>query len=324
MKIAGGCGPLRKLTILFNLPTDAKIWKKVNRWRREQTKISRSQIYELEGIEERMRECQVAFRSDLIEIKCVNMTFKYEMSTVPLFHNVDIKVPQGKIVAVVGEHGVGRTTFLRILGHQLFPDEGHVLIPTYLRILHISKDPVLLDFSIVQNLTFVDPSAHTDLVKNILQELQTKQIIDMASDDLKHRDDADHGTAISDGSSAIGEEELQANDWGKRLNSVEIAKLHLARALIVNPEVMIMQRPLIHFDDKEASRMEQVIRRHIRNRGLCLAEESIERRRPRTYFATPTTKAEVQAADIIWEVKGKVVTQISREKFDENPTDNLQ
>lgn len=303
MTIASGCGPLRKLTFLFNLPTDAKLWKKVNRWRREETKKSRSMIYDVEGVEEKMRENDVAFRSDLIEIQCKDVTFSYTKDTTFL-SNINVKVAQGKIVAVVGTHGCGRTTFLRILGHQLFPDEGHVLIPTYLRILHMSKDPVLLSFSVVENLTFGDPKADPELVKQIISELKMDQVEELVKEHFeKHGCNEAGSNSSSKESVESGAEEMMVNDWGKKLNYVEVAKIHLARALIMNPEVLILQRPLIHFDDEEAKRVRGVLWNHIRNRGLGLPTETAARRRPRTLFFSPSSESEARAAEVLWKVE---------------------
>merc|ERR1712130_391745 len=36
--------------------------------------------------------------------------------------------------------------------------------------------------------------------------------------------------------------------WMKRMTSTELQLIHLARALIMNPEVMVLQRPLLKFD----------------------------------------------------------------------------
>ena len=241
------------------------------------------------------------------------------MADAPVLKNVCVSVEQGKMVAIVGAHGSGKRTLLRILGHFLFPDAGHVLIPTYLRILHVSQDPVLLGLSAWKNLAFGHPHTDHDRVKKILDDLgissRTKQIVE---NDLK----AEGVNAGSDdGQEDEEEEELEVDeaevDWQKALNYVEVAKIHLARALIVNSEVLVLQRPLIHYDDSEGDRIANVIKRHVQERGLQLPAVSRHRRRPRTCFFTPSTLAESTLADVIWRVDADTqsVCEITRENL---------
>merc|ERR1711988_1005466 len=67
--------------------------------------------------------------------------------------------------------GIGRSTLLRLIAHKIFCQEGFVFIPTHLRILHVSQDPVLLHLSVWKNLTFGDVNATWDRVKKILDLL---------------------------------------------------------------------------------------------------------------------------------------------------------
>ncbi len=45
-----------------------------------------------------------------------------------IFDNVDIDVPMGKVTAIMGPSGSGKTTLLRLIGGQLAPDEGKILV----------------------------------------------------------------------------------------------------------------------------------------------------------------------------------------------------
>lgn len=44
-----------------------------------------------------------------------------------IYDNVSIEVPKGKITAVMGPSGIGKTTLLRLIGGQLLPDSGDIL-----------------------------------------------------------------------------------------------------------------------------------------------------------------------------------------------------
>jgi phospholipid/cholesterol/gamma-HCH transport system ATP-binding protein len=45
-----------------------------------------------------------------------------------IYRNVDISIPRGKITAIMGPSGTGKTTLLRLIGGQLRPDSGSILV----------------------------------------------------------------------------------------------------------------------------------------------------------------------------------------------------
>ncbi len=46
----------------------------------------------------------------------------------PIFDGVDIAIPRGKIIAIMGPSGTGKTTLLRLIGGQLQPASGKVMV----------------------------------------------------------------------------------------------------------------------------------------------------------------------------------------------------
>ncbi len=60
----------------------------------------------------------------LIEIK--NLTFHRGERLI--FDDINMNIPRGKISAIMGPSGTGKTTLLRIIGGQLRPDAGEVLV----------------------------------------------------------------------------------------------------------------------------------------------------------------------------------------------------
>lgn len=59
----------------------------------------------------------------LVEIK--NLSFSY--GSRKIYDNVSLKIPKGKITALLGPSGTGKTTLLRLIGGQNIPDSGSVL-----------------------------------------------------------------------------------------------------------------------------------------------------------------------------------------------------
>ncbi|WP_045465375.1 phospholipid ABC transporter ATP-binding protein MlaF [Vibrio hyugaensis] len=43
-----------------------------------------------------------------------------------IFDGVDLHVPEGKVTAIMGPSGIGKTTLLRLIGGQLYPEQGEI------------------------------------------------------------------------------------------------------------------------------------------------------------------------------------------------------
>ncbi|AMG30268.1 phospholipid ABC transporter ATP-binding protein MlaF [Grimontia hollisae] len=72
--------------------------------------------------------------TNLVEVN--NLTFSRGERMI--FDNVSLTVPVGKVTAIMGPSGIGKTTLLRLIGGQLLPDKGEVVfagqnIPTLSR-----------------------------------------------------------------------------------------------------------------------------------------------------------------------------------------------
>ena len=60
---------------------------------------------------------------NIIEIKDVTFTRGERV----IYKNMSFNVPKGKITAIMGPSGIGKTTMLRLIGGQLRPDAGDIL-----------------------------------------------------------------------------------------------------------------------------------------------------------------------------------------------------
>jgi len=272
-------------------------------------------------------------RTDLIPIVIENLDFGYE--GVPIVKNVNLRVTQGSFVGVTGVHGAGKASFLRILGRISNPTKGSIFIAPHLRILFVSQEPtILLDQTLWENLTLgcpdgVDPS----IVNSVLQEMGMERVLTA----LEHFQSLQNPSAMRSFSNTGGgggessQRDLLLGDglggpakkgesrekpnafdpgkmrkelaaWFEKLNYTEKVKIHLARAFIMNPEVLVMHRPLYHFSDEVGKKVLGFIKQHHTNRGLCQPLTTLGRRRPRTVFMTTDTDWEDDACDLSWKI----------------------
>src|SRR4051812_23702088 len=61
-----------------------------------------------------------------IAVELDNVTFRYDARTV--LSGVTMRIPRGKVVAIMGGSGSGKTTILRLIGGQLKPRTGRVIV----------------------------------------------------------------------------------------------------------------------------------------------------------------------------------------------------
>jgi len=61
--------------------------------------------------------------ANLVEIK--NLTFKRGERVI--YNDISLSIPQGKVTAIMGPSGIGKTTLLRLIGGQIRPESGQIL-----------------------------------------------------------------------------------------------------------------------------------------------------------------------------------------------------
>lgn len=303
------CAPMKKLTVYFNKETDLLMWKKVNRQRRENTKKERDALLAqpkdaTPGSTDDGKVAAGAYKTDLIPIRMDGISYTHHGKTI--FTDVTVQAQQGQLVAVTGPHGSGKATLLRLLGHVVFPQEGSIFIPSHLRVLHVTQEALMLNSSPWRNLLFGCPDTtlvDANRVRLILEMMEMKATLSLIEEDLLRHAKGAEGEESPKNSSTYED----AGTWLDGLTYTEKVKLHLSRALIMNPEVIVLQRPLHHYDYKTSKLVMDVLKAHVRERGLGLPEEGRPHRRPRTCFFTVEDVSQAEQADVAWHIQDQTV-----------------
>ncbi|MBS99620.1 MAG: ABC transporter ATP-binding protein [Oceanospirillaceae bacterium] len=118
---------------------------------------------------------------NIIDIK--GMTFS--RSGRVIFDNIDLSIPRGRVTAIMGPSGTGKTTLLKLIGGQLPPDKGQILldgenIPSLSRTeLFIARErmgmlfqsgALFTDMSVFENVAF-PIQVHTDLPADMIRDI---------------------------------------------------------------------------------------------------------------------------------------------------------
>lgn len=102
-----------------------------------------------------------------------------------IFDRVDIEIPRGKVTAIMGPSGTGKTTLLRLIGGHLRPDDGTVVVDD-LDVSRLSRDKLfrlrkrmgmlfqsgalLTDLSVFENVAY-PLREHTNLPGSMIRSL---------------------------------------------------------------------------------------------------------------------------------------------------------
>ncbi|MGL5006225.1 MAG: phospholipid ABC transporter ATP-binding protein MlaF [Plesiomonas sp.] len=120
-------------------------------------------------------------QTHLVEVR--NMRFS--RGDRPIFEDINLSVPRGKITAIMGPSGIGKTTLLRLIGGQLQPTSGEIWfdgdnIPTLSRrqLYHVRKKMSMLfqsgalftDLNVFENVAFA-LREHSQLPEPLLRKI---------------------------------------------------------------------------------------------------------------------------------------------------------
>eukprot|EP00929_Paragymnodinium_shiwhaense_P098574 TRINITY_DN60035_c0_g1_i1.p1 TRINITY_DN60035_c0_g1~~TRINITY_DN60035_c0_g1_i1.p1 ORF type:complete len:919 (-),score=186.16 TRINITY_DN60035_c0_g1_i1:78-2771(-) len=236
------------------------------------------------------------YMADLMPIRMEGVYFENHIQQTVL-EDVNISVPQGVLIGVVGEPGTCRASLLRLIASKVEPTDGRVFVPAHLRTVHVSMDPCMLTLSAFHDLTFgiVDKKQlDNKRVAWILDKLDMSTMLELVKDDLTH----DHKKE------KIGDHDTDT-DWQKRLTGTEQSMLHLTRALVMNPEVLVLQRPMHRFNGHRRQNVRDMLVSHVQQRGLCLPAAERHLRRPRTVVYSADEPEELEGADYVWKLVRK-------------------
>ncbi|MFT3661796.1 MAG: ABC transporter ATP-binding protein [Gordonia sp. (in: high G+C Gram-positive bacteria)] len=150
-----------------------------------------------------------------------DVSMVYDTGTVAL-DDVSLTVADGEFVAVVGPSGCGKSTLLRLAAGLESPTSGSVAVDTPSRAF-IFQEPTLMPWETVRR----NASLLVDLAKMPAAEKQRR--VDAALDAV--------------GLAGFADQLPQALSGGMRM------RVSLARALAVEPEVMLLDEPFGALDD---------------------------------------------------------------------------
>ena len=187
------------------------------------------------------------------EIRYNNIWFKYQHDWV--LKGVDLVIPKGKTVALVGQSGSGKSTLVDLLPRFYDVDKGSIIIDgTDIRdaslydlrglMGNVNQEAILFNDTFFNNISFGVEGATLEQVKEAARIANAHEFI-MASEDGYNTNIGDRGGKLSGG---------------------QRQRISIARAILKNPPILILDEATSALDTESERLVQEALENLMRNR----------------------------------------------------------
>ena len=189
-----------------------------------------------------------------IAVTIEDVTFSYE-AEYPILDNINLTVPAGKTVALIGATGAGKSTLASLIPRFFDPDKGRILFDgidtrdIQLRSLRqqvamVLQEPFLLPFSVAENIAYGQPDATQEQIVAAAAAANADEFIQKLPEGYD---------------TVIGER-------GVTLSGGQRQRLAIARALLKDAPILILDEPTSALDNKTETLILEALERLMLNR----------------------------------------------------------
>ena len=165
-----------------------------------------------------------------------------------MLHDIDLIIPAGGTVALVGATGAGKSTVIKLLARFYDPQAGEVLIDGHdvrnvtqrsLReqLAVVPQEAFLFSGSVLDNIRFARPTAGDDEVKRVARIVGVHDFVEGLPDG--------YDTEVQEGGSALSTGQRQL--------------ISFARALLADPRILILDEATSSVDAESERRIERAM-----------------------------------------------------------------
>ena len=147
--------------------------------------------------------------------------------------NLDLKIEQGELITLLGPSGCGKTTTMHIIAGFHLPDKGRVILNgqdiTYLSPYKRNTPMVFQEYALFPHLTVFENVAYGLVVRKTPRSIVSDKVKDVLEQ--------------------LGLPDI-ADRFPNQLSGGQQQRIALARALVLGPEVLLLDEPLSNLDAK--------------------------------------------------------------------------
>lgn len=223
------------------------------------------------------------------DIAIKNLKFAYDEDTI-ILENLDLEIEQGSRIGIIGKSGAGKSTFIKVLGRQYNPDSGEILIGgvpyqnygknEFKEILQIlPQDTYLFPLSIWENITYGMEDKTLADVEDLIRKLELEDFFAKFENGLE---------------TEVGEE-------GKTLSGGQQQAVAIARAMIRDPQILILDEAASNLDSQIERKIYQYIKTDWAEKTLIIVTHRV---------------TSLDLTDTIYEVRDKGIFEIDRAEIE--------
>jgi ATP-binding cassette subfamily B protein len=187
------------------------------------------------------------------------VTFAYPEAPQPVLRDISLQLRPGEVVAITGPSGSGKSTLARLLLRFADPESGHISLDGYdLRALALEsvrenvtvlqQETLLFDASVGDNIAFGRPDASQDEIEAAARTAGAHDFV----------------AALPEGY------ETRVGQRGRRLSGGQRRRVEIARTLLRDARVVVLDEPTTGLDAEAAERLVEPLRTLLHGRTALL------------------------------------------------------
>jgi len=195
---------------------------------------------------------------DKIEFKNVNFAYPTRPEA-RILNNFSLKIPVGKVLAICGTSGSGKSTIGQLIEKFYEIDDGDILIDNVsikdidsrsLRknIGYINQEPILFHTTILENIRYGNPNATLDEVKEAARQANASHFVE----------------SFPKGYDTI------VGDRGVALSGGQKQRIAIARAILKNPSILILDEATSALDSHSERIVQEALNRLMKGRTVIV------------------------------------------------------
>lgn len=204
-----------------------------------------------------LKQSERSFEGENHDICYEDVHFSYKDTEV--IHGIDLKIKEGSMTALVGESGSGKSTLAKLLVHFYDLDSGKITLGgqdiTEMRIealndqiAYVSQEQFLFNTSLYDNIRIGKPDASREEVLRAASLAQCDEFLERLPQGI----------------------DSKAGDGGKMLSGGERQRISLARAILKDAPVIVLDEATAFVDPENEEKMNTAISEVIRGKTVLI------------------------------------------------------